>query len=243
VEILDPGPDAVPGTFDDQTLTVYAQDPSTLGKDQYLLTNPPDLRMLHEGVLAELGSRWRTVQAHASFMAVKSHGPTNPGDSAIENDPGVVGALFADPNTLIHAAGRDYFDRAYLGKVQLTARLPRALGGIECANTAVYMDGLVFGRRLLVTGLPQGPFLVAATVRGSPEGGNRAEYILNWNLQLSRAFALPYGSLRLALDILNATNANNRTQESDLTGPLFNQRLPLAIQPPRFLRWNLRYQF
>ncbi len=243
VSILDPGPDSIPGTFDDQTLIVYAQDPATLGKDQYLLTNPPGLRMLNEGLVAEAGSRWRTVRAHASFMAVKSYGPSNPGDSVLQNDPGVIGALFQDPNSNIHAAGRSYFDRAYVGKIQLSARLPKRLGGIECANTAVYMDGLPFARQLLVTGLPQGPLLVATTVRGSPEGGNRAEYALNWNLRLGRTFAMPRGSLRTTLDVFNVTNSSNRIQENDVSGPLFNQRLPVAIQPARFLRFNIQYEF
>jgi hypothetical protein len=243
VQILDPGPDSIPGTFDDQTLTVYAQDPATLGKDRYLLTNPQGLRMLNEGVVAEAGSRWRTVRAHASFMAVKSYGPSNPGDSVLQNDPGVVGALLQDPNSNLHAAGRAYFDRAYVGKVQLTAHLPKRLGGIECANTAVYMDGLPFARQLLVTGLPQGPLLVATTVRGSPEGGNRAEYVLNWNLRLGRTFAMPRGTLRPTLDVFNVMNASNRTQENDVDGPSFNRRLPLAIQPGRFLRFNVQYEF
>jgi hypothetical protein len=41
--------------------------------------------------------------------------------------------------------------------------------------------GPAFARQLLVTGLPQGPFLVATTVRGSPNGGNRAEHVTNCN--------------------------------------------------------------
>jgi hypothetical protein len=40
VQIVDSGPDSISGTFDDQVLTVYAQDPATFGKDQHLLTNP-----------------------------------------------------------------------------------------------------------------------------------------------------------------------------------------------------------
>ncbi len=59
VEILDPGPDSIAGTFDDQRLTVYAQDPRTLGQDRYLLTNPAGLRMLNKGVVAELRGGWR----------------------------------------------------------------------------------------------------------------------------------------------------------------------------------------
>jgi hypothetical protein len=243
VRILDPGPDSVPGTFDDQTLTVFAQDPATLGNDRYLLTNPRGLRMLDEGVIAEVGTRRGRWQAHASFMAVKSWGPTNPGESALENDPGVIGALFADPNANIDASGRSYFDRGFVGKVQLMGRLPRAFGGLEWANMADYLDGLPFARRLLVTELPQGPFLVATTIRGSPEGGNRAEYVLDWNLRLSRVFLVPHGTLRLALDVLNVTNAGNRVEESDLSGPTFLERLPVAIEPPRFLRFGVNYRF
>ena len=243
VSILDPGPDGIPGTFDDQRLTVYAQNPATLGQDRYLLTNPAGLQMLNTGLLAEAGTEWRRLTLHASFVAEKSYGPTNPGDAVYENDPGVIGALFLDPNTAIHATGRSFVDRAYVGKIQASYRLPSALGGIDVASVADYMDGLVFARQLLVTGLPQGPFLVATTVRGSPEGGNRAQYVINWNLRLSRQFGLPIGRFAVSADVLNVTNAGQRLQEDDLSGPSFNLRLPVAIQPPRFVRIGFRYEF
>jgi len=66
VSILDPGPDGIPGTFDDQQLTVYAQNPATLGHDRYLLTNPAGLRMLDAGLLAEVGTEWRRLKFQAS---------------------------------------------------------------------------------------------------------------------------------------------------------------------------------
>ncbi|HVV46003.1 MAG TPA: hypothetical protein VHC72_12400, partial [Bryobacteraceae bacterium] len=241
--ILDPGPDGIPGTFDDQHLTVYAQNPATLGQDHYLLTNPPGLRMLNTGLLAEAGGEWRGLALHASFVAEKSYGPTNPGDAVYENDPGIAGALFLDPNTAVNAAGRTFVDRAYIGKIQASYRFPAAWGGIQVANIADYMDGLVFARQLLVTGLPQGPFLVAATVRGSPEGGDRAQYVINWNLRLSRQFTFTFGRLAASVDILNVTNAGQRLQESDISGPSFNLRLPVSIQPPRFTRVGFRYEF
>ena len=243
VSILDPGPDGVPDTFDDQRLTVYSQTPATLGQDRYLLTNPAGLRMLNTGLVAEAGTSWRRLTFHASFVAEKSYGPTNPGDAVYENDPGVIGSLFLDPNTSIHAAGRSFVDRAYVAKIQASYELPPALGRIEVSSVAAYMDGLVFARQLLVTGLPQGPFLVATTARGSPGGGNRAEYAINWNLRLSRQFALPVGRLAVLTDILNVTNAAQRLQEDDLSGPSFNLRLPMAIQPSRFARIGFRYEF
>ena len=232
VAILDP--------YDGRQLTVFEQNPATLGQDRYLLTNPPGLREQNSGLVADLANQWRSLALHLSFAAEKSYGPTNPGDAVFENDPGIVGVLFADPNTTIHAAGRSFLDRAYVAKLQAAYRLP---AGIELSSVADYLDGLAFARQLLVTGLAQGPIVVATTVRGSPEGGNRSQFVANWNLRLARAFTLPTGRITAAIDIFNVTNTAKRLQESDLSSPAFSQRLPVAIQPPRFARIELRYEF
>jgi hypothetical protein len=241
VTIDDPGPDGIPGTYDDRSLTVYAQNPATFGQDRYLLTNPPGLNTKSLGFAAETAERWHSFAGSASFTAEKSYAATNPGDTVYTNDPGVVGALLLDPNTSINAANRIFVDRAYVGKIYGTYRFPWL--GIELASTAVYMDGLVFGRELLVTGLPQGPFMVDATVRGSPEGGNRAEHIVNWNSGLRRAFHMRAGLLTLKLDLMNVMNAGSKIQENDLTGPSFNLRLPVAIQAPRSLNCGFNLNF
>jgi hypothetical protein len=235
VSVIDP--------YDNQPVTVYQQNPATFGQDRYLLTNPLGFRMQNTGVMAEARTEWRGVTFHASFVAEKSYGPTNPGDAVFENDPGVVGSLYLDPNTAINEANANFFDRAYVGKMQAIYRLPAALGGIEIASAVVYTDGLAFARQLLVTGLAQGPILAAATVRGSPEGGNRAQYVMDWNLRLLREFELPVGTLAVSADILNVTNAAERIQESDVSSPSFILRLPVAIQEPRSVRLQLRYQF
>ncbi len=231
VAINDPGPDGIPNTFDDTKLTVYSQDPATLGQDRYLLTNPAGLDTKNLGFVADIHTDFHGLSATASFTAEKSQGPTNPGNALYQNDPGVLGALQLDPNTTINNSNRAFTDRAYVGKLFGTYRLPWL--GIELANTAVYMDGQAFARELLVTGLPQGPILVAATVRGSPEGGNRAQHIVNWNSGLRRAFRTSLGLLTVKLDIMNVMNAASATQQNDLTGTSFNLRLPVAIQAPR----------
>lgn len=241
VTIVDPGPDDLPGNFDNQLLTVYQQNPATFGQDRYLLTNPTGLRMLSAGMVAGARTEWHGATLSASFVVEKSWGPTNPGDAPFADDPGVVGALFLDPNTAIHATGHNYFDRAFVGKLHATYRLP--WGGVDIATVADYMDGLVFARQLLITGLAQGPFLVATTPRGSPEGGNRAQHVTNWNLRISRGFRLPIGSISGLLDVLNVTNAGHSIQESDLNGPNFNQRLPVEIQAPRMVRLGFRLRF
>ncbi len=193
--------------------------------------------------MAEVHSEWRGLTVGASFTAEKAWEPTNPGNAVYENDPGVIGALFADPNSATLALARSFVDRAYLGKIQAMYRLPSAWGGLELASVADYNDGLPFARELLVTGLTQGPFLVATTVRGSPEGGNRAQYILNWNLRVQREFRMQVGGIAVSADILNVTNANQEIQQSDLSDPTFNSRLPIAIQPARFVRLGLAYNF
>lgn len=236
-------PVAIQDPLGDQTLTVWNQNPQTLGRDQYLLTNPPDLRMMYEGFTAQLSTEERYLSASASFTAERSYGPTNPGDGVLENDSGVVGALYQDPDTLINAANRDFFDRAYVGKLQTILHLPASLGGLELANTVNYTDGLVFARQLLVTGLNQGPLVIATTVRGSPEGGNRAEYVLNWNLRLSRAFQLTWGRLAAVFDLMNVVNSRNRIQESDINAAEFSARLPVAIEPARFARLGFSFEF
>lgn len=243
VPVADPGPDGLAGTYDDRILTLFAQDPSTFGKDRYLLTNARQLDMASQGLLAELKRERPGFSWWTSFLAVKALGPTNPGNSAFENDPGVVGALLMDPNTSVHAAGRTFFDRAYVGKAAFAWDLPARWSGITVASNAVYLDGLAFGRRLLVRGLPQGPFLAAATVRGSPEGGHRTQYVLHWNVRLSRMISRPRYGLRPSLDVLNVLNQGHKLREMDLTSPRFLERLPVAIQPPRSFRLNMEITF
>jgi hypothetical protein len=245
VSILDPGPDGIPGTFDDQHLTVYEQNPATLGQDRYLLTNPSDLRNLDKGLQAEIHATWPNIFLDASFLAEESYGLTNPGDAVFENDTGVVGALYMDPNTLLNAGGRGVMDRAYLGKLSGAYRVP--WGGIEVAANADYLDGLVFARQLLITGLAQGPFVIDATSRGTqlfnPLSGNRAEGAINANLRLARKFRIPAGTFEAALELMNVGNGGYKIQENEITGTSFNLRLPVEIQPTRFVRFQLRYTF
>lgn len=243
VFVTDPGPDYLSGTFDDQALVVYAQQPNTLGRDQYLLTNPAGLRELTESLTAAAGTHHQRLDLRASFTAEKSFGPTNPGSSIWVNDPGVLGALYSDPNSLIHATGHPFMDRAFLGKIQAAWTAPARAAGLRFTSTLNYLDGIPFARELLIQALSQGPFLVDTTLRGSPEGGNRAQYVLNWNLRIGRDIVLPFGRLELTADLLNVLNNGNTIEQSDLSGPQFNSRPALAIPPPRTLRLGFRWLF
>jgi hypothetical protein len=201
--------------------------------------------MKDKGLQAEIRVGWRNLFLDAAFVAEESYGPTNPGNAVFENDSGVVGALYMDPNTLVNAGARPFMDREYLGNFLASYRLP--WGGIEMSGIANYTDGLVFARQLLVTGLAQGPFVIDATSRGTllfdPLSGNRAEGVINTNIRLSRKFQLPVGTFGAALDIMNVANSSYKLQENEVAGTSFNLRLPVEIQPSRFARIQLRYAF
>ena len=133
--------------------------------------------------------------------------------------------------------------RAASLKSSAANQAPSALGRLELASVANYTDGLPFARELLVNVLAQGPLVVPTTVRGSPEGGNRAQYVFNWNLRVAREFRLHRGRLAMTADVLNVTNSSQAIQQIAFTGPAFNLRLPVAIQPARFMRFELAYSF
>jgi hypothetical protein len=91
VDILDPGPDGITRNVRRPAIGRLRSRPFDVRQRPLPLTNPPDLRMLNTGLLAEVRSQWRSAQIHASFLAEKSYGPTNPGYTVLENDPYVIG--------------------------------------------------------------------------------------------------------------------------------------------------------
>jgi len=237
VSVFDPGNDNIPGTSDDQILTVYNQDPRTLGQDRYLLTNLPGLRSSYKGL--EISIRRNLAErgfVSVSFTASKAVGTTNPGNTEIENDPGVVGSLFDNPNNLLNARGRMFFDRAYVGKIASYVRLPF---GLYSGSVIRYADGLPFGRKLIITGFNQGPFYVMATPRGEP-GGFRTQFDLSFDQRVGRDFAVGRFRLSAVVDVFNLLNSNRNLFEYDISGPLFPPRTPVEIQNPRVLRFGLR---
>ncbi len=240
VRVLDPGDDAVAGTSDDKVLTVYNQDQATLGLDRYLLTNPPGFNARYRGVEAIVGGRLPKRGFWAvEFTAYESEGDGNPGNTALENDPGTPGSLFDNPNASINSRGRLFFDRAYVAKVNVSHALPL---GFRAGSVISYFDGSPFGRKLIVPDLNQGPFFVMATPRGEP-GGFRTQYNLNFDQRIVRDFEFRKLRIKASLDIFNLLNSNKNLRESDITGPSFVVRQPLDVQNPRVFRIGLQIAF
>jgi hypothetical protein len=238
--MLDPGPDGRAGTSDDRTLTVYEQNAGTFGQDHFLLTNPGGLRMDQRGVVAEGGFNKRSVSAQGSIYVGKSWGSTNPGNEVWENDSGVVGSLYADPNNMLFASGNPAMDRKFAAKAWISYSTGSRFGKLDIMNTAVFAGGYPYARRLLVSGLAQGPFMVDAT----PRGASRTDPVYDWNLRISRTFrGTQLGSLRVSAEVFNVLNLGARLRVADVSGPQFLQNLPLEMQPPRFIRGGISWEF
>lgn len=236
VKIFDIGDDRIPQNYDDLTVTVYNQDPGTLGQDYFLLTNP-DRKTHYYGLDLTLVKRYgEKFTFFLSLTATEAPGTTSPGNTEWENDDGVVGALFDNPNMQINTRGRVRFDRAYTGRIGLTYRAPL---GIRCAGILKYYDGQPFVRKIIVEGLNQGPFFIQAHTRGEA----RYEYNLTLDLRLEKIFVFEKTRLRFILDGFNIFNSGLATEENEWTGPEFPLRFATEIQSPRVFRLGLSYEF
>jgi hypothetical protein len=237
--VTDIGDDRVPGSLDDLSFLLYDQSERTLGKDFLLLTNPGNdqrysrYKGLDLVVLKRASSRFAFF---VSLTATEATGTTSPGNTEWENDDGVVGTLYDNPNTLINAKGRMRFDRAYTGRIGFALRLPLDL---QLGYIMKYYDGQPFARKIVVTGFRQGPFYVMA----HPRGVARYEFNMTHDLRLQRAFRIGRAALRIILDAFNIFNQHLATEENEWTGPEFPLRFATEIQSPRIFRLGLSYEF
>jgi hypothetical protein len=250
----DPGGD-IAGPQDDQLLPVLDRRPESFGLDRYLLTNPPDHTGLHQGVELRvekaLGARF-ALFAGATASRTEFRGG-NRGFRVTENDQGVVGELFDDPNADTYSLGRGFFDRAFTIKVAAAWRAPH---GVRLGVVARYQDGQPFGRLVVVPDLAQGPEAIPATPRGQhfgrasttdPEGraleaeGHRFSYTLTVDARVEKRFDLGPHRLALVAEAFNLLGLHNEVEENPVWGPSF--RDPTAVQPPRALRLGARFEF
>ena len=238
VSVTDPGNDGIYGTADDQVLTLYNENPSALGHDFLLLTNLAP-HATYKGFEARAVVHLKTLEMSATFAGGVTSAVTATGNSAFTNDTGVVGLLALDPNTLLMTPTRTYFDRAYSSKITALYRAPH---NFYLAMVGTYFDGAPFGRLLFVNGFNQGPFFVRATPVGHP-GGFQTQFNASIDARLARDFPLERGTLAAYVDVFNLMNWNSNTQENDLTGPLFLERVPLAVEAPRTTRLGVTWRF
>jgi Carboxypeptidase regulatory-like domain len=237
-DLFEAGDDLVPGTHDDLKFTLYDQDPATLGRDFYLLTNQTgeDRGSSYQGLDLVILRKTRRTVFYVSFTALQITGTTNPGSTEFENDEGVVGTLDANPNTLINARGRLRFDRGYTGRIGLATELG---AGFRFAALVKYWDGQPFARKIIVSDLAQGPFYIMA----HPRGVARYEFNMNVDLRLEKEIRVGRGAFRLLLDGFNIPNFHLATEENPWTGPAWPLRYATEIEPPLVIRLGMGYEF
>jgi hypothetical protein len=250
----DPGGD-IAGAQDDQLLPVFARKPESFGLDRYWLTNLPSNAGLHQAVELRLegplGPRVRLL-AGATASRTETAG-ANRGFRVTENDQGLPGELFDDPNADTYARGRGFFDRAYTVKLAAAWRAP---GDSRLGLVARYQDGQPFARLVVVPDLPQGPEAIQATTRGQtfgrtpsagPEGrmldadGHRFSYTLPVDARVEKGFRVGTHRLALVAEAFNLLGLGNEVEEDPVWGSGF--RDPTAVQPPRVVRFGARFDF
>lgn len=221
---------------DDRVLTVYDRPPSTFGRDRYLLTNPPapDMEYLAWDVTLDgaVTPVWRT-----RFDGTAYHGAavgSGVGFSPFENDQGVIGAAFADPNAGTYARGHPHFDRGYV--VKWWSSYTVAERAVVSA-VARYQDGLSFSRLVVVPDLSQGPEAIQAYRRGR----TRFTYTFTLDVHAEKAFMLGRATVAGIIEAFNLLNTRNEVEEDVVTRASF--RAPTALQPPRAARVAVRVSF
>jgi hypothetical protein len=232
--IFDPSGDIV-GSADDQLLPIYDRRPASFGRDALLLTSVPDDDSLYEGVELQLlagpprARLWLSATAHRAVGAGgnRSFRPS-------ENDQGLVGERFDDPNANTFDRGRLFSDRAYTIKIAGAWHAP---GDVRLGTVARYQDGQPFARVVVVPDLRQGADFVMAI----PRGRARYTFAITWDVRVEKVFTLGRSQASAVLEVFNLLDNVNETEEDIVTGPAY--RTPTFLQPPRTFRGGLRIAF
>jgi hypothetical protein len=215
-------------------LDAYSRLPATFGLDAYRLTSPGGLTSDFEGL--DAGLQWRTRRVTLAFGATAartSATTTLRGFRVTENDPGLLD-FAANPNGLVNAVGRPFFDRGYTGKIAMVVRLPARtrLGAL-----IRYQDGQPFSRLADVDGLDQGPEPVSAYARGR----TRFTFVSTVDVRLQKRLGGDRRGVVLFIDAFDLFNARREVEELVATTGAF--RDVSAVEPPRTLRLGMRVDF
>jgi TonB-dependent receptor-like protein len=234
IGVPDPGVDLA-SPADDQILLFYNRSPASFGADRYLLTNPPDHVATFVGVdiTGEVHAKQLFVIAGAT--AGRSEGlSANRGFGPLENDAGVLGEVFIDPNARAHAQGRLFTERGYTLKTALAYQIDE---GFTAALIGRYEDGQHFARMVVMQNLNQG----TEAVRAFRNGRTRFTFSMTVDARVQKSIALGDRQVTLVVDAYNLFNQSLEAEEFQVTGA--GARLTSAVQPPRVLHVGLRIPF
>jgi len=230
VDITDPGPDGVPGTGDDQTLTVYNQIDGFTAPQ--VIDNVDLAERTYKGVeligTKRLSGKW---QGLFSILWQQADGTLGTDFDASKG----WSSAFDDPNKLINLDGPLSLDREWQVKLSGTYVGP---WGLFFSGYWTYQTGTPIFRLLPVT-LNQG----AVNVVADPKDTWRNDDITRLDLRVEKVFS--FGArpteLGIILDAFNGFNENGITSKDPRTAVGFGKAI--AIQAPRVLRIGARVRF
>ena len=234
IGVADHGID-VAGAQDDQTLIFYNRAPATFGADRYLLTNPSG----DEGnfVGADMIGQVHTEKFFffLGLTAGRAEGiAANRGFGPLENDNGVIGEAYLNPNALGHAQGRTFTERGYTIKTAGTYTFAQ---DITFGVIGRYQDGQHFARLVLLPGLNQG----VEAVRAFRNGRTRFTFEMTVDARLQKGFTVGGRRADLIVDAYNLFNEYLEVEEITVSGPA--SRRKSASQPPRAIHLGVRIPF
>jgi hypothetical protein len=233
--IDDPGID-IAGRSGVEPLPIFDRTPASFLRDAYRLTNTAEEPSRYQGLEVTLARDLGPWLVRFGGSAYLSEGVgADRGYRADENDQGLLGEVFTNPNATTHARGRLFYDRAFVMKV---------LGGYQSKGplgawfVARYQDGQPFARVVVADGLNQGPEVVQAYARG----GQRFTYTLTLDARVALLWNVGHRrKVGLAVEAFNLPDMQLEVEEDIATGPAF--RTVTAVQPPRVVRIGLQLAF
>jgi hypothetical protein len=180
------------------------------------------------------------VRARRLFLLVggtagRSEGiSANRGFGPLENDAAVLGDVFINPNSRVHAQGRLFTERGYTIKTAVSYQFPH---DATFGMIARYQDGQHFARMVIQPGLNQG----AEAVRAFRNGRTRFTYSMTVDARLQKSWTIGGPRLAAIVDAYNVLNQALEVEEFSVTGA--TSRLTSAVQPPRVVQIGLRLSF
>jgi hypothetical protein len=221
---------------DDQLLPIFNRLPLSFGADSYVLRNVEGNSARDHGLDLVLerpfSGRWGMLIGATAHKSTGTGG--NRGFRPDENDQGVLGEVFSDPNAATSGRGRLFFERGYVVKWSAMYQLPYGLRG---GTAARYQDGQHFTRVVIAPDVEQGVEFIPAL----PRGLTRFTYTFTLDTRLEKQIRMGGGHASVILQVFNLLNTNNEVEENEVTGPAFREAT--AVQPPRSVRLGLRFTF
>ena len=237
---LDPGRDFVRGSEDDVPITLWLQDPSTLGQSRYRLYNP-GIGSSYRGLIVEARKRYASGwQLLASLTVSRSIGWLSGPRGQADEGTGFPGPLLNNPNHGDRHEGRTFWDRPFIARLSGSYRLPwgfAVAGSFRAHSGWPNYRSVIFTETLEGGPLPQG----STEVIVEPPGTARSPAVPLLDLRLDHRLGLPGGAeFSTYLDVFNALNLNNVVGEGsrdDSFGAV------VGILPPRVARVGVRLRF